>query len=89
MTTIAAEDDFWNQKVTDRVNTVVAEGRRFWIAPEDRLGMRGFDGGRFVLEDLATGGRLVTTNLWCEGEIPERFRAQFPDTHRFVEEGRP
>ena len=36
------------------------------------------------LRDLRTGGTLSTTDLWYQGVIPERFRAQLPDTHEFV-----
>ena len=63
---------------------IVAGGRHYRRGGRDRSvdpWWRGFGGAR---RDLRTGETLSTTDLWCQGEIPERFRSQLPDTHEFV-----
>src|SRR5205823_2378018 len=49
---------------------------------------RGFGGTRFVIE-MFDGTRFVTTNLWTQGEIPDRFRHLLPDNARFGGKPRP
>lgn len=63
----------------------VAGGERFTIAPdgERSLGTLGYGGARFVIE-RPDGQRIVTHNLWRQGEVPPGWRDRLPDTARFV-----
>jgi hypothetical protein len=71
--------DHW-QDVFDDPSALFAPGA-FWgdlklhaytIGDEDQAnGFRGFGGNRFVLQ-FADGRKVVTTNLWHLGELPER-----------------
>lgn len=53
------------------------------IASDRDGGMRGFGGARFKIK--FHDGRIVKTrNLWCQGEVPERFRDRLPVNAEFV-----
>lgn len=62
------------------INTfVVANGRHYVIGDENNNDyFRGFGGSKFTIKFF--DGRIVkTSNLWYQGEIPERFRDELPD----------
>lgn len=79
------ECHFWlEQFVADLTRegdrTVIVEDggvlKHFIVAPEDdKSVMRGYGGHRFRI--LMNGAKVIeTTNLWSQGEIPERFRGK-------------
>ena len=79
---------FWLEKIalTDE-NTVVVNGTRYTIGKEDPyLLFRGFGGREFNIE-FFDGRKVVSHNLWCQGNIPERFRSypELQDNARFVQ----
>lgn len=43
-------------------------------------------GGRHFLIETNDGRRIETWNLWCQGDIPERFRDRIPNNARFLDE---
>jgi hypothetical protein len=49
---------------------------------------RGFGGRRFIIE-MEDGTIHVTTNLWCQGGIPEIFRSELPNNSVFFGEFNP
>jgi ribosomal protein L40E len=57
---------------------VQINGVGYWLGPEDARGFRGFDGTAYFITRHG-GARQRTTNLWCQGEIPQRFRDRLPD----------
>jgi hypothetical protein len=64
---------------------LVIEGSHYQLGPEGKaFPFRGYYRRRFVIE-TNDGRRIETTNLWCQGEIPEHLREMFPDNARFVE----
>jgi len=80
--------DFWRSKLEIRNNpsSVRIKGTHYIIAPDNpnRNAFRGFGGAEFNIR--FNDGRLVTThNLWCQGDIPKRFRERLPDNATFVE----
>ena len=66
-------------------NALVIKGRHFIVGDEEYGGtsLSGFAGQRFTIEKVS-GERLVTTNLWTQGEIPERFRDRLLDNAKFI-----
>lgn len=44
-------------------------------------------GGRTFRIRMNDGREITTDNLWTQGVIPERFRAEFPDNAMFATEG--
>lgn len=80
-------DSFWLEQLANRDRAVVIDNEHFRIhddVPPARRDAAGFGGRQFVLEDLATGERTTTRNLWNQGTIPPAFRDRLPNTHRFV-----
>lgn len=65
----------------DKDRVVRFEGVHYIIGPEVGAGptwMRGLGGARILIR-FHDGREVVTTNLWCQGNIPERFRSRLPD----------
>jgi hypothetical protein len=80
-------DRFWLEQIADRSRAVVIDGEHYRIEADHADGdttFAGYGGQRFVLEDLTTGERTATRNLWNQGTIPPAFRDRLPDSHRFV-----
>lgn len=76
---------FWTQLIEgDRTNFFVANGHHYQVFAEDAKGARGFGGRQWAIYPNA-GGRIMTTNLWHQGEIPERFRERLPDDCTIME----
>jgi hypothetical protein len=46
---------------------------------------RGFGGSTFYIQ-MNNGTLLKSTNLWCQGNIPEHFKTRLPDNARFLTE---
>ena len=80
---------FWLEKIalTDE-NTVVVNGVRYTIEDENSNSIfKGFGGREFNIE-FFDGRKVTSHNMWCQGEIPERFRSypELQDNARFINE---
>ncbi len=63
----------------------VIDGHHYIVEPDAPKGTRGFvgfGGEQFTIE--RDGRRIVTHNLWHQGEIPTHWRDRLPDTSCFV-----
>lgn len=93
-------EDFWSQKLLWKLNgdrtpdgSMVARirGRHYVIkpdAPSGIHGFQGFGGCEFVIAFIDgphKGMVVITRNLWHQGEIPSRFRAQLSDNAVFFD----
>ena len=57
---------------------VIANGEHYTIVKSSNTCFKGFGGAKFTIR--FHDGRVVKTdNLWCQGDIPERFRDELPD----------
>lgn len=65
-------------------NPMVIDGHRYTVGNESSSVFRGFGGRRFEIQYF-TGEKIVTTNLWHQGEVPAYFRERIPDTARFMQ----
>lgn len=76
---------FWLEKVAGATaaDVVRVDGSHYRIADEKRAGMRGFSGQSFTIK-FRDGREVTTTNLWCQGAIPMRFRDRLPDNAEFL-----
>ena len=78
---------FWQPLVEAKNNplAVRVNGRHYWIE-EEETAFKGFGGAEFKIH--FTDGRkkadVTTTNLWCQGDIPEHFKADLPNNAEFV-----
>jgi len=76
---------FW-RSVRDS-DPVVISGQAYTIGPEDAPAcLRGFGGSRYRIR-FHDGREVVTTNLWCRGDVPPGWRQELPDNATFVWEG--
>lgn len=82
---------FWMEKtkpsIRDSEATARINGTHFRIGPPRNWGsmhFRGYRGAKFVIK--FDDGRIVeTTNLWCQGLIPESFREELPNNAVFLQ----
>ncbi len=78
---------FWLKKITmpeeDENRRVIVNGQHYRIGNNDSGIYRGFGGRRYTIH-FNDGRTVETCNLWCQGEIPEQFRAWLPDNARFI-----
>lgn len=80
------ECDFWvrhhDDDMTNRKDHkfVIANGEHYVIEPEDskETYFRGFGGAKVEIH-FFDGTIVTSTNLWYNGEIPDRFRDIMPD----------
>lgn len=79
---------FWSEKilqdsVSEPHRVAIIDGTHYFIDDEDSESeFRGFGGSKFhiIFND---GVEVITTNLWCQGDIPEFWRPHFPDNAKF------
>ena len=79
---------FWFEKIAEtNNNTVIVNGIRYTIGDDNSTSyFKGFGGAEFNIE-FFDGRKVVSHNLWCQGEIPENFRSypELQDNARFVQ----
>jgi hypothetical protein len=86
----------WNDSETEAKGWVVINSLRGGAAgggTRMRVGLdkrepddwKGFGGRKFIIlfED---GRKVITTNLWSQGEIPKSFREDLPNNAKFIED---
>lgn len=81
---ICFSKNFWLEIIQEKDKHLIVKGECYCLGNEDSLGPRGCGGRKFRLRNLQTGEIVETTNLWCQGDIPEEFRDQLLDTHEFI-----
>lgn len=84
------ECNFWREQLQiDKQypsDFVIVNGVHYRIGPENDTGyFRGFSGHKFIIK-FNDGREKVTTNLWCQGQIPDGYwRERMPDNAKFRE----
>ena len=77
---------FWQEKVDRKDEYLIIDGCCYYLGDENYKGpFRGFGGRKFYIRKR-DGQLLKTTNLWCQGEVPEEFRDELCNNAEFVEE---
>lgn len=78
--------NFWRERLErhqDNPNSVIIDNTAYMIGREDELHVfRGFGGARFVI-CFDDGREVVTTNLWCQGGIPDIWKPFFRNNAHF------
>jgi hypothetical protein len=80
---------FWDEKVVikDAPYVMRVEHCHYIIGnPDPTNPFRGHGGAKFIFERLDTGERIVSTNVWYQGEIPTDYDDILPDNARIVED---
>jgi hypothetical protein len=62
----------------------VIDGCHYVIAPDTCGHFKGMGGALHKIE-FNDGRVVVTRNLWCQGEIPEKWKCEFPNNAKFVQ----
>ena len=78
---------FWIKKIDiseeDQARRVIVNGQHHRLGIDNVGPFRGFGGRAFRIQ--FQDGRIVeTSNLWHQGEIPEKFREWLPDNATFI-----
>ena len=79
---------FWMKRLEeDKIlpphTACMIDGTHYVIGDENSKSyFRGFGGAKFQIE-FNDGHKVVTTNLWCQGEPKGYWREKFPDNARF------
>ena len=80
--------NFWRQMLEedskrDPHTWCVINGTHYVIEPDNpNAAFQGFGGAEFQIE-FNDGYKVITHNLWCQGEPNEHWREKFPDNARF------
>jgi hypothetical protein len=81
--------DFWYSKIKikDESHVVRVGGTHYMISSDNppQSSYRGFGGARYDIR-FHDGREVSTTNLWCQGGIPARFKERLPDNAIFEED---
>jgi len=65
----------------------IVKGVHYMVGDESSKVMpRGFGGSLFNIRWF-DGHEAKTTNLWCQGDVPEHFRSKLPDNAEFIVAG--
>ena len=80
--------DYWMRRV-NMVNSrtqVIVKGCMYQVGSEinDPHAFQGFGGRKFKIK-FFDGRTVETSNLWCNGNIPEHFRDELKDNAKFEE----
>jgi len=71
-------DAFWLEKIKDKDIITIIDGESYYIDDEkSNSSFRGFSGQKFIIKYIDGDKKdkvIVTTNLWYNGVIPEKFR---------------
>ena len=82
---VCFECGYWRERLT-KPNDTVIEGRIYSVgdvAKPPNNPHAGMAGRRFDIEYF-DGRRVTTHDLWAGSDVPERYKAQIPDTARFL-----
>lgn len=80
--------NFWRERLEEDSKlpphtACMIDGTHYIIGDENnKSAFRGFDGHRFQIE-FNDGTKVITTNLWCQGEPKGYWKDKFPDNARF------
>lgn len=78
--------NFWTNHANNP-NGIRVNGKHYTIGaehPKTERHLRGFCGDKFHFRKH-DGAEIVSTNVWFQGDIPERFRERMPDNAVIVE----
>ena len=79
------ECSLWRERLSliGQPDVAIIDCTFYTIGDEDSKDpFRGFGGDKFVIR-FKDGREVVTTNLWCGGDISEHWKSQFPNNADF------
>lgn len=78
-------DHFWLEKIElHDDDTVVVNHTRYHISPDAPNNFfKGHGGAEFIIE-FFDGRKVTSRNLWCQGDVPEKYWDVIPDNAKFM-----
>jgi hypothetical protein len=80
--------EFEEKLESDHARMTIIDGRAYTPGNRTSGEMRGMAGRRFDIEYIApsvhAGKRITTFDLWSGSDMPDRLKAKYPDTARFL-----
>ena len=79
------ECSLWRDRLplVGKPNIAIIDGTFYTIDDEDSKDpFRGFGGDKFIIR-FKDGREVITTNLWCGGNISDAWKDKFPDNADF------
>lgn len=77
---------YWNKLLKEKDEHIIIHGKCYYDAGNvenpDNVSFLGCSGQRFWIR-FFDGREITTNNLWCQGEIPEAYIDDLPDTAEF------
>jgi hypothetical protein len=77
--------NLWSKRaaVKDTKNHIVVNGSWYTISEETSNSyFRGYGGAKFTIKRGEE--TIVSTNLWCGGDVPDIWRSEIPDNAQFI-----
>jgi len=82
---------FWHQRwCRHKANpdtSFIVKGTAYMVCAEPEEGKRpifqGFGGSKFDIYPHS-GGHIVSHNVWCQGDVPDRFKDRLPNNAAFI-----
>lgn len=79
--------DHWDERAKIQHTKIVVDGTMYSdggkVDKATTRGFLGFGGADWKIE-MFDGRIIETNNLWCSGNIPERFKDRIPDNAKFI-----
>lgn len=75
------EISFWNEKVENKDACIIINGYCYTIG--SREDVKGYNGREFIIQKI-NGQVIRTSNLFCNGKIPESYRNMLIDNAKFI-----
>ena len=77
---------YWRKVVSEKDRYIIIGGKCYCDAGEREqpydTWCLGHGGRRFWIR-FQDGRTITTNNLWCQGDVPEKYRAELPDNAEF------
>ena len=79
------DEDFWLDKIKDKDEYIRIDGVCYHLGNEKDM-FRGFGGSQFKIK-FFDGREITSTNLWHNGDIPEKYKGELCDNAEFIRDG--
>ena len=79
-------ESIWQDLILEKdlENHLVINNKHYIVGPEQTKSiLRGFNGQKFTIKK-DNGEIIETTNLWCQGEVPEKYRDKLVNNAIFL-----
>lgn len=84
---------FWNNRLNRHLmfpdRSFIVKGTAYMVCEEPKEGERGwgcgYGGAEFRIKPHDGRDVIISHNVWCQGDVPKRFRKLLPDNASFLQ----